>query len=228
MSKFRDDHSDDDEDDDGEDDAELDAEVDTNVNAHAADGQNTGAGPSTPAVFKFSSSSSSTPSKTVPTATPFKFTSTSTPKPKPVYAHHKVRGATQHDRTLDGMFLPLPKTVAASSSAPGGARSKAVAGPRVSGSKVAQGEVDVDAIEVDSDSDVEEVSAVAPGARTSQSGTQNQTQTQRTAMAPTAKIVDSECYLQSILDLRSAIGASRHSGALFFTIDRGSAHSMQS
>lgn len=77
--------------------------------------------------------------------------------------------------------------------------------------------MDADAIEVDSDSDSEEVSAVALGARAKQSETQaqTQTQTQRKAMAPTAKIVDSECFLQSVLDLRAAIGASRHSGVPF-------------
>ncbi|KAF8322563.1 DNA mismatch repair protein MutL [Clavulina sp. PMI_390] len=81
------------------------------------------------------------------------------PKTRVIYPQHKVRGATQHDRTLDSMFLPVPKS--SSSTSPSSNVASAAATPRKDKGKGKE-------------------------------------------------IVDSECFLQSVLDLRADIAKQRH------------------
>lgn len=111
-------------------------------------------------------------------------------KAKVVYPQHKFRSTTQNNRTLNGMFLPIPSSSASSSAKNGTPSSE-----------------NDEIIEVDSGDELADLSS------TSRTGATNlENSGVRQAAAP-LKVVESECYLQSVLDLREEIKAMRRNGA---------------
>lgn len=121
---------------------------------------------------------------------------TSTPKVKVVYPQHKVRGATQHDQTLDGMFLPVPSsTLGKRKSAPSSSD------PNLASSGIEDGS---------GDGGSGDGGAGSPSFAQVDGAPATPTIRQPTA---TARIVESECFLQSVLDLRADILKRRHGGA---------------
>lgn len=115
-------------------------------------------------------------------------------KVKVIYPQHKVRGATQHDRTLDGMFLPiLAKGIPSSSS-----------DPKVASSGLSR----EDAMNIDDDDDDEPNASSAPVQGDVDVGTARQP-----AAATAVRVVESQCILKSVLELRAEIEKRKHNGA---------------
>lgn len=117
------------------------------------------------------------------------------PKVKAVYPQHKVRGTTQHDRTLDGMFLPIIQPSSSKKATSAALTDSQLIAPR--------GVIDVDA---DGDQNMSnpapERSEGSPGMDASKEGQRQP--------AASIRVVDSECFLQSVLDLREDVGKRRH------------------
>jgi len=111
-------------------------------------------------------------------------------KARVVPAQHKFRSTTQNNRTLNGMFLPVPSPSSSSSAKNGGPSSE----------KDEIMEVD------DEDEDVAD-----PDLTSKESTANPENSGIRQAVAP-LKVVESGCYLQSVLDLREEIKAMRHTG----------------
>ncbi|KAF8320974.1 uncharacterized protein EI90DRAFT_3292775 [Cantharellus anzutake] len=125
-----------------------------------------------------------------------------TPASKP-YPHHKVRGVTAQDRTLDSMFLPTShpshQSQTPAKPTPSSSSSAAVASSQ---SKGTPRDIDADSSEEDDNEDplLEDVV----------------TQTQNTTRGRTGKeremvrIQDSKCFLQSVMEMRAEIKKAGH------------------